>query len=452
MHRFPTVAIVGRPNVGKSTLFNRLIGKRHAITSEIAGTTRDKISKWWDCNGYNVLLVDTGGLENGVKEGNIEEDIQIQAKTAIESADLIIFITNIAQSLTADDFTAADILRKSEKPVILVANKCDNPNLEEQIYNIYELGFGEPIAISAIHENGVEKLQSTIEKTLKELKFKKAEKILKKQTDEINICILGRPNTGKSSLLNNLSRENKSIVSDIPGTTRDTIDSEIIFEDQKYNIIDTAGLRRRGKIEKGIEKFGALRVLNAIERSDVVLLMMEGISQISKQDCNIAQKVLEKNKGLILVINKIDLFDDKDEKKRRIISILRNKFDFTPWAPVIFVSAKTGENTKEIFKITKQIVKERNLHIPTPKLNSFLQKITYKHSPTGHHLRKPKFLYATQAAQSPPTFIFFFRNAKNLHFSYPRYLENEIRKEYGFTGTSIVLKFKENNPKEESKR
>lgn len=452
MHRSPTVAIVGRPNVGKSTLFNRLIGKRYAITSEIAGTTRDRVSKWWDCNGFNVFLVDTGGLESGETKGNIEEDIQTQAKIAIDSADLIIFITDIAQGLTPDDFMAADILRKSRKPVILVANKCDNPTLEEQIYNIYELGFGEPIAISAIHETGVEKLQSTTEKLLKELKFSKQTSISPKNTDEINICILGRPNTGKSSLVNALTGETKNIVSDIAGTTRDSLDSEITFEDKKYTLIDTAGLRRRGKIEKGIEKFGALRVLNAIERAEIVTLLIDGTQPISKQDCNIAQIALEKNKGLILVINKIDLFEEKEEERNRIVSALRRRFDFIPWAPVIFISAKTKENTTEILKIARKISTERSKRVPTPKLNLFLQKTTYKHSPSSHNLRKPKFMYATQAAQMPPTFIIFFKNAKNLHFSYPRYLENEIRKEYGFEGTSIVLKFKENNPKEDLKR
>ncbi|MFA7685848.1 MAG: GTPase, partial [Candidatus Gracilibacteria bacterium] len=224
MHRSPTVAIVGRPNVGKSTLFNRLIGKRYAITSEIAGTTRDRVSQWWNCNGYEVLLVDTGGLGSGAK-GDIEEDVQSQAKIAIESADLIIFITNIAQTLTSDDFTAADILRKSKKPVILVANKCDNPNLEEHVYNIYELGFGEAIAISAIHETGIEKLISVTEKALKELKFSKDISPEKNKGEFINLCILGKPNTGKSSLVNALIGEDKNIVSNIPGTTRDTVDT-----------------------------------------------------------------------------------------------------------------------------------------------------------------------------------------------------------------------------------
>lgn len=452
MDRSPTVAIVGRPNVGKSTLFNRLIGKRYAITSAIAGTTRDRVSQWWDCNGYEVLLVDTGGLSNGATE-NIEADIQSQAKIAIESADLIIFITDIAQNLTADDFTAADILRKSKKPVILVANKCDNPSLAEHVYNIYELGFGEAIAVSAIHETGIEKLVTVTEKYLKELKFTKPLALEKKSAKMIKICILGKPNTGKSSLVNALTGENKNIVSDIAGTTRDTIDTEITFNKKLYKLIDTAGLRRRGKIEKGIEKYGALRVISAIERSDIVLLVMDGAERISKQDCHIVQEALEREKGLVLVINKIDLFaEDKEKKENHIISVLRHRFDFVPWAPVLFISAKTNENTTEVFNIADKIITERSHRISTPQLNAFLQKTTYKHLPTSHNLRKPKFLYATQADTIPPTFIMFFRHAKNLHFSYARYLENEIRKEYGFTGTAVRLKFKENNPKEDLKK
>jgi len=244
-------------------------------------------------------------------------------------------------------------------------------------------------------------------------------------------------------LVNALIGEEKNIVSDIPGTTRDTIDTTIAHNKKKYNLIDTAGLRRRGKIEPGIEKFGALRVINALERSDVVLLLMDGTTKISKQDCHISQLAIEKNKGVILVINKCDLFKDKEKTKDYIISQLRFRFDFMPWAPVIFVSAKTKENISEIFNIIDKIINEREKRIPTSELNTFLQKITYKHTPASRNIRKPKFFYATQAEITPPTFILFFKNAKNLHFSYPRYIENEIRKEYGFTGTAIRLKLKD---------
>lgn len=453
MQQAATIAIVGKPNVGKSTLFNRLIGKRYAITSEIAGTTRDRISHWWDCRGYDTLLVDTGGLEDEAKD-NIEADVQSQARLAIESADLIIFIIDINKELTTDDFTAAGILRKSQKSVLFVANKCDNPKSKENIYNSYELGFGEPICISSIHNSGISDLEESVEKSLKALKFTKSLSTLKKAKNETNICILGKPNVGKSSLINALLGKRKHIVSDIPGTTRDTIDSEIEYNGQKYNLIDTAGIRRRGKIEKGIEKFSSFRSLNAVERSDIIILMMDGAEHISKQDCHIAEWALEKEKGLILLINKIDLFENYTENEHYVIRQLRFKFDFVPWAPVLFVSAKTKKNIFEIFNLVDKIVKERHKRIPTPQLNAFLQKTTYKHIPSSRNLRKPKFFYASQVEVDPPTFVFFFRNAKNLHFSYPRYLENEIRKEFGFEGTSLRLKFKSslsNNGKEASK-
>lgn len=442
MSKIPIVAIVGRPNVGKSTLFNKLIGQRHAITSEIAGTTRDRISKQWDFNGYEVLLVDTGGLDQDAK-GNIEKNVQLQAKNAIESADLVIFIIDITQNLTSDDFAAANILKRSKKTTILVANKCDNAKLENNIYNFYELGIGECIATSAIHGKGMAELEKTVEENLKKLKFKKPSPIDKKENFAVNICILGKPNTGKSSLVNALVGERKNIVSDIPGTTRDTIDTLIARGGKKYNLIDTAGLRRRGKIERGIEKFGAMRVISALERSDIVLLLIDGGEPISKQDCHIAQLALERDKGLILVINKSDLFADREKTRNRIISQLRYRFDFIPWAPVLFISAKNKENIAEIFKLADQIMDERAKRIPTPELNTFLQEITYKHIPASRNIKKPKFLYATQAETAPPMFILFFRNAKNLHFSYLRYLENEIRKKYGFTGTGIKLKFKD---------
>ena len=441
MNHLPTIAIVGRPNVGKSTLFNRLIGRRYAITSEIAGTTRDKVSMWWNCNGYEVLLVDTGGLEDEIK-GPIEKFTILQAKAAINDADIAIFITDINQNLTVDDLKVAEILRRSKKNVILVANKCDNTKLEESIYELYELGFGEPIPVSAIHEHGIDKLSEAIEKNLNKLKFKKPETPVRKNDVVANICILGKPNTGKSSLVNSLIKKNKHIVSDIPGTTRDTLDTEVEYEGKKYNLIDTAGIRRRGKIEKGIEKFSILRIAHAIDKSDIVFLMIDGSEKISKQDCHIAEIALEKNKGFVIIVNKIDLLKDREKEENHLIAQLRFRFDFIPWAPVIFVSAKTKENVNEIFTIADKIMVERIKRIPTAELNSFFQRVTFKHLPSSRNLRKPKYFYVTQVDVAPPTFALFFKNGQNLHFSYPRYLENELRKKYEFTGTAIRLKFK----------
>lgn len=436
----PIVAIVGRPNVGKSTLFNRFIGKRYAIIAEEAGTTRDRIIHKCDINGFETLLVDTGGLES-YKQENIEEDIQTQAKVAIQDADLILFVIDSINELTTNDYTAADILRKTDKPVILVANKCDNPNLEDQTYNIYELGFGEPVKVSAIHKVGLEELNSRIEKSLKKLKFKKR-RGTKQEPSSTSISIIGKPNAGKSSLVNALLGAEKIIVSDIAGTTRDSIDTDIQYNENTYNLIDTAGLRRRGKIERGIEKFSTLRALNAIERSEVVVLLIDGNKGVTKQDCHIAQYALEQEKGLIITVNKIDIIEKGEEVRDRIIRNLRKRFVFVPWAPVVFVSAKNKTNIYKILEIADEIMQERTKRIPTPELNSFLQKATYKHMPASTKISKPKFFYASQVDICPPKFVLFFRNPQNLHFSYPRYLENQIREEYGFTGTSINLTFK----------
>ncbi|MBI5753554.1 ribosome biogenesis GTPase Der [Candidatus Peregrinibacteria bacterium] len=434
-----TIAIIGRPNVGKSSLFNRLIGKKYAVTSDIAGTTRDRLFHNYDCQGYNTILIDTGGLEYQKKE-NIEADVQSQARLALNEADIIIFVVDNMEELTKNDFTAADILRKSRKEILLVANKCENLDKKEETYHYYELGFDKPILISAIHNKGITELEEAIAKKLKKLKISKRKQ--KSDSALCNICIIGKPNAGKSSLVNALFGAEKVIVSDIPGTTRDTIDTEITYNEKRYNLIDTAGLRRRGHIEQGIEKYSSLRGISAIERSDVVALLIDGEAGISKQDCHIAEFALEEKKGLLLVINKIDLFKEGEEKRNELIWNLKYKFAFVPWAPVIFISTKNKKNIREILTLSEKIMGERKKRIPTPELNKFLQKIMMRHKPASTNIKKPKFMYGSQVDINPPKFLLFFKNAKNLHFSYPRYLENEIRKEYGFNGTAINLSFR----------
>ncbi|MBI2634688.1 ribosome biogenesis GTPase Der [Candidatus Peregrinibacteria bacterium] len=434
-----TIAIVGRPNVGKSALFNRLIGKRHAVVAHEAGTTRDRISHIFDCNGYETMLVDTGGLESGAKE-DIEADIQAQAKIAIADADLIFFVADISQELTSDDFAAANILRRSKKTIILIGNKYDHPNQEKNSYNVFELGFGKPINTSALHNLGIEELKSKTEKILRQLKFKKG----KIQTDPntVNICILGKPNAGKSSLVNALTNSQKVIVNEKPGTTRDAIDTELNYNEQKFNLIDTAGLRRRGKIQTGIEHFSALRCLKAIERTDIVVLLIDGKEGLTSQDTHIVQYAIEAQKGLIIAINKTDLFEEQEEEKDRIIARLQRRFTFVPWAPIIFISAIKKINIFEILKQSLEIIKERKKRIPEGELNAFIQKISFKHMPSSSHVRKPAFINISQVDVAPPKFLLHFKNAGNLHFSYPRYLENKIREKYGFRGTAVSLKFK----------
>jgi len=439
-----TIAIIGRPNVGKSSLFNRLIGKKYAVTSDVAGTTRDRLFHSYQCEDYNTILVDTGGLEYDKKE-NIEADVQSQAKIAINEADLVIFVVNNMEELTKNDHLAADILRKSKKEIILVANKCENIGVKDETYQYYELGFDKAVLVSAIHNKGIKDLETEIAKKLKKLKISK--KKLKTNENLCNICIIGKPNAGKSSLVNALFGAEKIIVSDVAGTTRDTIDTEITYKDKQFNIIDTAGLRRPGKIEKGIEKFSSLRGLSAIERSDIVVLLIDGTSGITKGDCHIAEYALEAQKGLILAINKTDLFKQADEKKGELIWHLKQKFAFVPWAPIVFISTKDKKNIYEILNLSEQIIEERKKRIPTPELNKFFQRIMMRHKPASSSIKKPKFMYASQVDINPPKFLLFFKNANSLHFSYPRYLENEIRKEYGFNGTSIEMKFKNQTSK-----
>ncbi len=451
MQKKPIIAIVGKPNVGKSKLFNRLIGKRKSVVAKEAGTTRDRIYQKFNLEGYDLILVDTGGLEYGKLE-NIEEEIQLQAKIAINDADIILFLIDISSELTIDDYNASDILRKSKKNTIFIANKCDNKKLEESISEFYELGFGTPLAVSAIHNFGIDDLKDEILKELKELKIKKTKED-KKDQNQINICILGKPNAGKSSLVNALTGSEKVIVTDIPGTTRDSTDTEIVFDGKKFNLIDTAGLKRPGKTKIGIEKFSALRALQSIENSDIVVLLIDGELGITSRDSNIAEHALEQEKGLIIAINKIDTFEDKETEESFIIRKLKKKFAFIPWAPVVFISAKNKKNIDKILRLSEEIVEERKKRIPTAEFNSFMQKITQKHLPASTKIKKPKFMYGSQVEISPPKFTLFFRNAENMHFSYPRYLENEIRKEYGFNGTPINLKFKKDlNRKDLSKK
>ena len=441
------IAIVGKPNVGKSTIFNRFLKKNLAITSDIAGTTRDRIIQNTDFEGYPLTFMDTSGLEDGEKD-NFETDMKAQANRAIEEADIILFILDITREADLDDIAVAKILRQSKKDVILIANKFDNPNLKSNIYEFYELGFGEPIPVSAIHKTGLDELKEQLLKLLKKIKAKKKTKIIKDE-NAINICILGKPNAGKSSLLNAITGDTRAIVSEIAGTTRDMIDVDIIKNNEHFVLIDTAGIRKRGTIEKGIEKYSVLRGFEAIERSDIVIILIDGNEGISSQDLHIAEFAIKSKKGIILAINKIDLLDE--EKKNHIIRMLKLKFQFLPWAPIIFISAKDKKNTDKILEITKEIKKERAKRVKTAELNAFLKETTTKHLPASTKNIKPKFMYATQADINPPRFVFHFKYPKNLHFTYPRYLENSIRKKYGFNGTAIELVFKGENSKTKAK-
>ena len=437
-----TIAIVGRPNVGKSTLFNRIIGKRMAVTAEEAGTTRDRVQQNFDLDGYNLELIDTGGLASGEKD-ELEHELEKQAKIGIEKADIVLFVVDTIQSLSSEDFDVANILRRSHKPIILVGNKCDNQSIEENIYNIYELGFGQPILISAIHKIGLDLLKSEILTQLKKQKIKKEPKTTTKEggnQEKLSISFLGRPNAGKSSLLNGILGEERVIVSEIPGTTRDATDTTIEYKDKEITLTDTAGLRRRGKIQRGIEKFSTLRSKDSIDRSDVSVILLEATEPVTAQDLHVMEIALKGKNGVILAVNKSDLIDETARKK--IEGKLRYKCAFMPWAPVIFISAKNKKNVFKILDLAIEIQKNRHIEISTAKLNNFIKKTTLKHLPASGK-KISKFFYGNQAGTNPPKFMLFFKNAKSLHFSYRRYIENEMRKEFGFQGTPIVLTFRE---------
>lgn len=446
-HTLPIIAIVGRPNVGKSSLFNRIIGKRYAIESEIAGTTRDRIYYHTGFGEIPTVLVDTGGLEYGKKE-NIEGDIQAQVQLAIQDADLIYFVVDAKEGLTVSDYEAANLLRKSKKPVIFIANKIDVKGASENLMEYGKLGFGEPIGISAYHKIGTDTLVEATEEKLTKLGYHKPEKVEEKPKTT-NICFLGRPNVGKSSLVNALLGKPKIIVSEIAGTTRDSTDTEITWNEKQFNLIDTAGLRKRGKIEPGLEKFSTLRSLEAIERADIVCLIMDFAQGIRKQDQHIASYIIEAGKGLMLIINKTDLMEDREREEQRMINILRSRFDFLPWAPVLFVSALKKTNIEKMLELSEQIQVERFHHIDSDELDGFMKETVMKSLPPVEGDILPRFFSLEQTDINPPTFTFQVNNRNAIHFSYRRYLENSIRKRWAFNGTVIKLVYKDKLKKKE---
>lgn len=449
------VAIVGRPNVGKSTLFNRLVGKRRAIESDVPGTTRDRIYDTVNVEGYKVLLVDTGGIE--VKVGSdIETNVQEQSKTAIEGADVILFVVDVREELTGEDFHAATLLRKSKKPVILVANKCDNPKFEELRFNLFELGFGEPVALTALHSFGIDELESRVAEELKRQKFEKDEE---EPHDEnrIRIAFLGRPNVGKSTMVNALFGKKMVVVSDVPGTTRDTTEIPFEYKDVPFTLIDTAGIRRRGKIEQGIEKYSILRSMQAVEQADICVLLVDAEEGVTKQDCHVSEYILEQRKGLILVVNKMDRYKDKEREDREhmLVHDLQNTMAYLPWAPVVFGSGLERRNIFQILELAIEITEERRRIVPTQDLRVWLSQALKKHPPRGSR-GKHRFnvLSVEQVDILPPTFVFYCEWPEIMHFSYGRFLENELRAQFGFSGTSIRMIFRkpgERGPKHKRK-
>ncbi len=434
-HKLPFIAIVGKPNVGKSSLFNRMIGRKVAITSEQAGTTRDRVFQRCIIEDINAILVDTGGLEFD-KKANIEADMQSQAHLAIQEADLVLFLVDGQSQPTVDDYETVKILRRKSKQVIFIANKIDNAKISHNLPVWTELGFGQPVSISVIHNLGIEKLESIIKTNLLNDGWN-YENTQEEVSKKLRLAIIGRPNAGKSSLVNAFLGEERVIVSEIPGTTRDAIDIDVKKDNQHYTLIDTAGLRRRGKIEQGIEKYSSFRTINAIERSDVVCLVLDYSVGVRAQDLHISSYIIDAHKGLMIVINKIDLMENKEEERNRIGKILKNRFDYLSWAPVLFVSAKNHKNLDLVFETAQEIYHERKKELDSDAMLDFLRIRYRKHQPPAAGRNKLVFYGIKQILAPSPTFEFLVNDEEIIHFSYKRYLENEFREQFGFLGTSI---------------
>ena len=461
----PLVAIVGRPNVGKSTFFNRMIGERVAIVEDMPGTTRDRIYGDTDWNGREFTLIDTGGLELGSdipvgqvgldgQPGDIMERVRAQAELAIEEADVIIFMVDAQAGVTAADDEVADLLRRTKKPVILTANKADNARLRQDVVEFYALGIGEPITISSTQGTGTGDLLDLIVDALPpEQESPEGEE----EEDVTRIAIVGRPNVGKSSLLNAILGFQRAIVSDVPGTTRDAIDIEFEYKNKKLILIDTAGIRRRGRVGPGVEKYSVLRSSRAIDRCDVALLMIDAGEGLAAQDTHIAGEIHEKAKGVVVIVNKWDLAqaqrreeregiyldpNDAIESAERYRKIIAEGLKFIPYAPIVFTSAKTGYHVQSLLDTVLNISEMRYLRIPTSRLNEVVQEAVRRHNPTVFKGRVMKIYYATQTQVNPPTFVFFVNDPQALHFTYERYLENQLRHAFSFRGTGIRLQFR----------
>jgi GTPase len=429
----PVVAIVGRPNTGKSTLLNRIVGKPQAIVEDLPGTTRDRNMADVAWQGVEFTLVDTGGLEMAPGT-SIARGIKAQVETAIEEASLILFLVDSKDGLTPADQEIADRLRRASKPLLVVANKSDNQRLETEALEFYELGFGEPFVISAHHGRGIAELLDRIITLLPSAPPALTE------PEAIKVAIAGRPNVGKSMLLNTLVGKVRSIVDATPGTTRDAVDTLFDFEGQNVLLIDTAGVRRRGRVEVGIEKYSVSRSLRAIDRADVVLLVLDATEINTAQDTHIGGYIQEAAKGIIIIVNKWDLIEEKDMADWH--KTIRNRFKFASFAPILYTSAKSGLGVDKIMPEVRYVFEERQKRLTTSAVNNIVQEAVASHVRPKGNGKELKILYATQADINPPTFVFFTNDAKLVHFSYKRFLENRLRQAYAFTGTPLRLIFK----------
>ena len=433
----PVVAIVGRPNVGKSTLFNKLIGQRLSIVEDTPGVTRDRIYGKCEWLSKEFMLVDTGGIEPDSNDVILEQ-MRRQAEVAITSADAIIFVTDMRTGVTASDYEVAQMLQKSGKPVVLCVNKCDalgEPPAE--FYEFYNLGLGEPFAVSSVHGHGTGDM---LDEVLKYLPDKNEEE---DQQDVIKVAVIGKPNVGKSSIINKICGEERVIVSNIAGTTRDATDSVIENENGKFIFIDTAGIRRKSKVLDSIEKYSVLRAYMAVDRADVAVIVIDAQVGFTEQDSKVAGYAHEKGKACVVAVNKWDAIEKETNTMNEFIKDLDNNFSFMSYVPYVFISAKTGQRINTLFEKIKYVAEQNSVRIPTGRLNEVLSYATSRVQPPSDKGRRLKIYYMTQVSTKPPTFVFFVNRAELFHFSYQRYLENQIREVFSLDGTPIVFKIRE---------
>ncbi len=437
----PIVAVVGRPNVGKSTFFNKVVGQRISIVEDTPGVTRDRIYAEAEWNSIHFALIDTGGIEPDSEE-IIPAQMREQAQIAMDMADVILFIVDGKDGLTTSDRDVATMLMHTGKKVILVVNKVDTHAFNDVIYDFYELGLGDPVPISAANMLGLGDLLDLVVESFED-------KIEEEDEDVTKIAVIGKPNVGKSSLINKLLGENRVIVSDIAGTTRDSIDTPFESGGEKFTLIDTAGIRRKNKINETIEKYSIVRAVAAIERCDVCLLMISGEEGISEQDKKIAGIAHEAGKGIVVVINKWDLVEKETNTMKVFKDRIKVEFPFMAYAPSIFISVKDGQRVNQVIEMSKYVAEKRALRVPTGQLNSLLADAVMMKQPPSDKGKRLKLYYVSQVGVKPPLFSFKINSRELLHFSYSRYLENKIREAYGFEGTSIKFVFREKREKDQ---
>lgn len=425
----PTVAIIGRPNVGKSTIFNKIIGDRLSIVEDVPGVTRDRIYSKAEWLNYSFFVIDTGGIE--IQDTPFQKQIRVQAELAIDEADVIVFIVNGREGITADDEEVAKLLYKNNKKVVLAVNKIDNFDMNHLIYDFYSLGFGDPYPISGSHGLGIGDL---LDEVCRDFKIEEDE-----EDEKIRFSLIGRPNVGKSSLINSILGKDRVIASEIAGTTRDAIDTDFSYEGNNYVVIDTAGIRKRGKVYENCEKYSVLRSLKAIERSDVVLVVINAEEGIIEQDKKVAGYAHESGKGVIIVVNKWDAIEKDDKTMKEFEEKIRNNFLYLDYAKIIFVSAKTKQRVFNIFPLIKESYENRHRRIQSSTLNEVITDAVSMNPTPQDKGKRLNIYYSSQVAINPPTFVFFVNYPELMHFSYERFLENRIRQSFYFEGTPIKL-------------